>query len=206
MRRISVYNWANLLTLLRILLAPVFITLLVYHEPGWALLAFTAASLLDLLDGMVARRLRLVTELGAWLDPAADKLLTLSAYVMLTLHGRVPLWMTMAAFTRDLLVVAGVLALAFLLNKREVRPSWWGKAATFAQMAVLALFLLVEWRGLWPAWGQVLQWILGVTVVVTLFSGLDYIVRGILKYPEQGGGKGGARPGPGGALDSQPGA
>src|SRR5260370_2091430 len=83
---------ANWLTTLRILLIPVFVTLLVYRQAGWAVVVFCAASLTDLLDGYIARSRGTQTQLGAFLDPVADQLLITSAFITLTYLKVIPSW------------------------------------------------------------------------------------------------------------------
>jgi cardiolipin synthase len=185
LQKISNYNIANLLTLFRILLVPVFVILMLNHEDGWALLAFVIASATDWVDGLAARKLNLRTELGAFLDPLADKLLVLAAFVMLSLTGQAPLWMTVTAFSRDVLVVSGFIILSMVKGLQEVKPSWWGKIAIFLQMAVLGAVLLGAWLDLARPQQQALVYALGFAVVFNFSSGLDYAVRGILQYDQK---------------------
>src|SRR5712692_8117065 len=100
---------ANWLTILRIVLIPVFVTLLVYRKLGTALLVFGAAALTDLLDGWVARRQGLSSRLGAFLDPLADKLLLIASFVTLTWLKALPFWITAVVFSRDVMLIVGAL-------------------------------------------------------------------------------------------------
>lgn len=184
---ISIYNLANLLSLIRILLVPCFILFMAYHQSLWALATFLAAAFTDYLDGLAARRLNTATQLGAFLDPLADKLLVVSAYVMLTLSGKVALWMTVLVVTRDLLVVSGFILLAVLAGIKEIKASWWGKAATALQMGMLALALVLRWENLTPPQVEAVTIAFGVTVVLTFLSGMEYLVRGILKFESRKG-------------------
>src|SRR5919206_3628925 len=102
---------ANWLTVLRILLIPVFITLLVYRQRGPALAVFLAAALTDLLDGYIARRRGSQTRLGAFLDPVADKLLLTSAFVTLTWLKVIPFWIAAVVVSRDVVLSLGVLVI-----------------------------------------------------------------------------------------------
>src|SRR5256885_1969692 len=102
---------ANWLTVLRILLIPVFITLLVYKQRGPALAVFLAAALTDLLDGYVARHRGSQSRLGAFLDPMADKLLLMSSFVTLTWLKVLPFWIAAVVISRDLILVIGALAI-----------------------------------------------------------------------------------------------
>ena len=117
---------ANWLTTLRILLIPVFVTLLVYRRPGWAFLVFCAASLTDMLDGYIARRRGTQTRLGAFLDPVADKLLMTSAFVTLTYLKVIPFWIAAVVVSRDLILSVGVLVIHVAGGTVHPSPSWLG--------------------------------------------------------------------------------
>src|SRR2546430_14160196 len=102
---------ANWLTVLRILLIPVFVSLLVFRKPGPAVVVFVAAALADLLDGYVARRHGLSSRLGAFLDPMADKLLLVSSFVTLTWLKALPFWIAAVVISRDLILMVGALVI-----------------------------------------------------------------------------------------------
>jgi cardiolipin synthase len=126
---------ANQLTLLRMLLVPVFVILLMYGYRGWALVSFFVAGITDLLDGLIARRSGQKTTLGTWLDPMADKLLLVTMFVMLTLPGiglanRLPLWFTILVISRDVVIVLTVAVVNLAVGRRTFRPSIYGKIAT----------------------------------------------------------------------------
>ena len=106
---------ANQLTLLRMLLIPAFVIFVLYGYLGWALVVFVTAGVTDGLDGIIARRSGQRTTLGAWLDPMADKLLLVTMFIVLTLPGigsanQLPLWFTILVISRDVAIVATVLA------------------------------------------------------------------------------------------------
>src|SRR5712692_608218 len=105
---------ANWLTLLRILLIPVFVTLLVYRRPGVALLVFAVAAFTDLLDGWVARRHKDESTLGAFLDPTADKLLLTASFITLTYLKALPFWIAAVVISRDVILVVGALLIYML--------------------------------------------------------------------------------------------
>jgi CDP-diacylglycerol--glycerol-3-phosphate 3-phosphatidyltransferase len=169
---------ANKITLFRILLVPVFVQVfLAYRESGaewmrWACLAsFAMAAILDGVDGFVARRFHQKSELGAVLDPLADKLLLVSGIVLLSLaenrFERLPLWLPLIILTRDVLLVIGLGVIQYACGKVVVRPRVTGKVATVLQMVVVTWALL----GL-PA---VLQaWMAGAAGLMTLWSGFAY--------------------------------
>lgn len=126
---------ANQLTILRMLLIPAFVILLVYGYRGWALVVFLTAGATDLLDGLIARSTGQNTELGAWLDPMADKLLLVTMFIVLTLPdigsaNRLPLWFTILVISRDIVIVATVAVFNLAVGPRTFRPSVFGKIAT----------------------------------------------------------------------------
>src|SRR5947209_20296804 len=137
-------NW---LTVLRILLIPVFVSLLVYRRPGTALAVFCLASLTDLLDGYVARRGGSQSRLGAFLDPMADKLLLTASFVTLTYLRALPFWITAVVISRDVILVVGALLIHMVGGRIYPKPTWAGKAATFFQiLTVLAAMLSRYYR------------------------------------------------------------
>src|SRR5881628_84472 len=135
---------ANWLTLLRILLIPVFVTLLVYRRPGVALLVFAVAAFTDLLDGWVARRHKDESTLGAFLDPTADKLLLTASFVTLTYLKALPFWIAAVVISRDVILVVGTLLVYMLGARVYPRPTWAGKAATFFQILTVLTGLLAR--------------------------------------------------------------
>lgn len=170
---------ANQLTLLRMLLVPVFVICMLYDMPGWALVAFAAAGATDLFDGLVARLTKQQSDLGAWLDPAADKLLLLSMFVMLTvpnhaLANRLPVWLTVLVISRDIGIVVTVAVVNLAVGPRTFRPSVFGKAAT-------AIFILTGVVTLYYNYLRVTSPVVRVLVYtslgITLVSGFDYLIR-----------------------------
>ena len=125
---------ANQLTILRVLLIPAFVILLLYGYRGWALITFFTAGATDMLDGLIARTTGQKTDLGAWLDPMADKLLLVTMFIVLTLPGiganRLPLWFTILVISRDVAIVATVAVINLAVGPRTFRPSVFGKVAT----------------------------------------------------------------------------
>jgi cardiolipin synthase (CMP-forming) len=165
----------NQLTLLRMIFLPFIVINLVKHEFRWALVLFVLAGLSDGLDGLLARRLHQQTLLGQYLDPIADKMLLSSLFLVLSIEYRsvVPWIYTVMVFSRDIsiLLVSGVLFM--IAGLRDFRPSIFGKANTFAQVAAIffALLLLVEpVRWVWIARTTFL-W---ATVLFTIFSAVHY--------------------------------
>lgn len=170
----------NYLTLLRIILTPIFFTALVSYSPQKenlrlvALVLFVIAAATDALDGILARFLKQRTSLGQMLDPLADKILLISGYIGLlfvsTLPFRPPLWITVTIIFRDIVLLIGFFVLNFMAVKMEVQPNWWGKLTTASQMLLLILILLK-----WPA-AMPLAYL---TAFFTITSGLIYLSKGL---------------------------
>jgi cardiolipin synthase len=166
---------ANWLTVLRILLIPVFVTLLVYKQRGPALAVFLAAALTDLLDGYVARQRGSQTRLGAFLDPLADKLLLVASFVTLTWLRVLPFWIAAVVISRDVILMVGALAIHMAGVRVTPRPTLAGKLATFFQVLTVLVGLLGPFYSL-PAIARAPVWLAAAFTVV---SGLQYIVQGM---------------------------
>ena len=130
-------NLPNLLTLFRILLIPVFLYFLFNGFIAYALAAFVVAGLTDAVDGAVARMTGSITELGMLLDPVADKALVLSAFIALTVLGKVPVWLTIGIILRDAVIVAGSAEMYRRGRRGDIRPVVLGKVTTFFLFALL---------------------------------------------------------------------
>src|SRR5262249_43445708 len=170
-------NIPNVLTLSRLFLTPVFLALLSEHRFGYALYVFCAAGLTDALDGTIARWFDLRTEIGALLDPFADKLLLLSAFVGLTVENVIPGWLLGVVITRDVVIVFGYLLLLFYAEQRlPSHPSCIGKAATCFQLASVVGAL----AGVAQGWMELWQALLYATVSITALSGIHYAYKGLV--------------------------
>ena len=138
---------------------------------------FAAAAVTDALDGTLARWFDARTEIGAFLDPFADKLMLLSAFVVLTVEQDLPGWLLSVVAIRDVVIVVGYIMIAFFTNERvPVRPSYLGKLSTFLQIGCVVATLLrigVTWPSYWYA-------LLYLTVLVTALSGVHYMYRGLV--------------------------
>jgi CDP-diacylglycerol---glycerol-3-phosphate 3-phosphatidyltransferase len=169
-------NVANALTVARICLVPVFVLCLAAGGTGWrlaALAAFGAASLTDLLDGELARRRGLVTDFGKIADPIADKALTGAALITLSVIGELPVWVTAAILVREL----GITALRFAVIRRGViAASQGGKLKTLLQIIAICLYVLPPSFGI-PV--LIREVVMGAALVVTLVTGVDYVIRAI---------------------------
>ena len=187
---------ANKITIVRILLIPVFVLLGVYYGESvregnphfglWlsAILVFIAASVSDGLDGYIARRYNQRSKLGAILDPIADKGLLLAALLTLTFSDwgyHFPLWFPILVITRDVIIVAGSFGLHQLNGEVHVRPSWIGKVATFFQMVAI-IWVMLRFHSIQPAI------LVAAAGIFTFISGVGYVRDGIrqLGHSDQG--------------------
>lgn len=171
---------ANWLTILRIVLIPVFVLLLVYRRPGVALLVFFLAALTDMLDGYVARHRGSQSRLGAFLDPLADKLLLTASFITLTQLWLLPAWITIVVISRDVILVVGALLIHMLGGRIHPRPTWAGKAATFFQILTVLTAMLVRYARAPAAAGALaLGGVTWVAALFTVVSGLQYLVHGM---------------------------
>ncbi|HUC86603.1 MAG TPA: CDP-diacylglycerol--glycerol-3-phosphate 3-phosphatidyltransferase [Candidatus Acidoferrales bacterium] len=178
---------ANKITILRILLVPFFVVQILYYVRSGnevhrllGLLAFAIAAILDGVDGYVARRYNQRSELGTLLDPLADKLLLVSAIVVLSTDhaphlGQIPLWLTGTIIGRDILLGLGVVTVRLVVGTVTIRPRITGKISTVFQM-VTVCWILLRWDFSYPAyWLKI--WILAAGVF-TAVSGLFYVWDG----------------------------
>jgi len=182
----EVLNLPNILTLLRLLAIPVFLILLVDFRYPEALGVFVAAGATDALDGAIARLTHTKTTLGAYLDPAADKLLLMSAFVALAFMQQVPRWLTVVVLSRDVMLVVGYFLLFTMTqHAMEVRPSVAGKLSTFLQISAVSLVLVsLVYPGTIPTIAETALFL--VTGLVTAGAGLQYMIRGLLWLQGQG--------------------
>ena len=181
-------NLPNFLTLLRILAIPIFLILLGDHRWAEALAVFVAAGITDALDGAIARLTHTKTTLGAILDPAADKLLLLSAFISLAIAGEVPGWLMVIVVTRDVVVVLGYFLLFTMTQETiEVRPTAVGKLSTFFQLLAVTLVLVGLVR---PAVvsDRLEEWVFYLAGLLTSAAGMQYVYRGLAWLQARGGG------------------
>lgn len=162
-------NLANKLTILRILLVPVFLVLIevkIPHGVYFATIVFIIAAVTDKLDGYIARSRNQITNLGKFMDPLADKLLVVSALVSLVEMGRLPAWVVMIIIAREF-AITGLRAIA-AAEGIVIAASWWGKMKTAIQIvAIIAVLLNIPYYG-------ILIW---CAVLITVISGIDYIYK-----------------------------
>lgn len=170
---------ANQLTILRIVLIPIFVLLVVYGRLGEALLVFMTAGATDALDGLIARRAGQRTSLGAWLDPMADKLLLVTTFIVLTLPAipltnHLPLWLTIVVISRDVVIVGVVAIVNLAVGPRTFRPSLLGKATTAAFIVTSVVIMYFNYL-------EETSWLVDAAIwlslALTLVSSADYFFR-----------------------------
>ena len=176
-------NLANRLSLLRMVLVPLFVLSLVYYSPektylrGVSVAIFILACATDALDGTLARKLNQRTVLGSYIDPIADKLLLVSGFLSLSFMRHlpstvfIPAWVTVAVISRDVIILIGSAVIFITTGRLKAAPLFIGKATTVAQMTTLFLALLSAPPAvLWAAFVA--------TVALTILSGIRYIQMG----------------------------
>jgi cardiolipin synthase (CMP-forming) len=164
----------NQLTLLRMVFVPFIILHLVEGHYSWALILFILAGFSDGLDGLLARKLKQQTLLGQYLDPIADKLLLSTMFLVLSIVHRIPWKFTILVFSRDIGILAVGTLLFAIAGLRDFRPSIFGKANTFAQVAAVFFVLLLQVhpeRWIWIARTSLLRAVFAFTII----SGLHYV-------------------------------
>ncbi|MFA5072361.1 MAG: CDP-diacylglycerol--glycerol-3-phosphate 3-phosphatidyltransferase [Nitrospirota bacterium] len=169
-------NLPNYITLVRIILVPFFIGLMIYGHYRTALSLFVVACITDALDGLIARLTNTKTDFGAFLDPIADKMLIISAFLTLVFLEILPAWLVMVVVSRDVILVLGSIVIYFTGHEFRARPSIIGKATTVLQLLVVILSLLCQIYHTPKGFMPVLFW---MTAGFTLVSGIQYIARGI---------------------------
>src|SRR5271166_1652537 len=170
-----VNNIPNIITLARMMMTPLADSMIVSQRFFTAFSIFVLAGVSDAIDGFIAKHFNLRTELGAYLDPLADKALLNSIYVALAIYGGLPAWLAIAVVSRDVMILVAVLVSWLMDKPLEIRPVWVSKFNTAAQIALAGYALGVRAYGLNP---QPLQTYLEWTVAgTTLASGGVYIAQ-----------------------------
>ncbi|MBN1277035.1 MAG: CDP-alcohol phosphatidyltransferase family protein [Deltaproteobacteria bacterium] len=162
----------NLITSIRIILAPIFIIYLLNEDFPSALIVFILAGVSDAADGLIARLFNQKSELGAYLDPLADKILLISAFIVLSIKNFVPPWLSVVVITRDIMILLGVLFIFLKTSSFPVRPSVLSKTTTFLQLATI--FVALSER-LFPAFLMYSEYLFWITGLLTISSGLHYM-------------------------------
>ena len=172
----------NLLTMFRMVLIPVFVSLLFYQKFGWALGVFMLAGVTDGLDGLLARRFDQKSQLGMILDPIADKMLLVTSFIVLSMpsispqplprHFPVPFWVTAAVFSRDIFIIVGAAAINIVTGFKGFRPSMLGKINTTIQiLAIIAILIAARF----PSVSGYLPTVYTTVFALAVFSGVHYV-------------------------------
>lgn len=176
-------TFANKITIFRILSVPFFIATLLYYTPEKEYLRFIAlgifilAIISDAIDGYIARTYRQKTQAGALLDPLADKILLITAFILLYIISnkyfpvKMPLWVMVVVISRDVILLLGGSILMLSNQKFEIAPTWRGKLSTFFQMMTIVC-LLLQFAFSPLVWA--------IAIIFTILSGIDYLRKGIL--------------------------
>jgi cardiolipin synthase len=166
----------NVITLIRILLTPIFIIFLIQGHYRRALVVFLLAGVSDLADGLIARVWQQKSRLGSYLDPLADKILMAASFVTLSIYRQIPPWLTVVVLSRDVVLGLGVLVFRLADIPLIVRPSLAGKWTTTLQVTTVGLVLLNK---IWPISPLVLLAFFWFTGILTTISGIQYLYGGI---------------------------
>lgn len=172
----TVKNLPNLITITRIILMPFFAATLIYSEYLYALILFISAGISDILDGYIARLKKQVSDFGTILDPIADKFILFTSFILMTVNGIIPKWITVIVISRDMIVITGALILYFVTNKMRVEPSILGKASNILQYLLIGLTLLsvsLKGESIIPMSYLIL------VAILTALSGLQYVYKGL---------------------------
>jgi cardiolipin synthase len=169
-------NLPNFLSVGRILSVPLIVILLIYNHSGWALLVFILAAISDAVDGLLARLLHQRTAIGAYLDPAADKLLTSSTFIALSILKILPGWLAVIVISRDVIICLGLVILFFTSHPLEIKPSLTSKLTTVFQLCTVIFALFFNYTSPIPI---VMNFLIWGTVIMTIISGMQYIGKGI---------------------------
>ena len=181
-------NWTipNLLTVSRILMTPGIVMAFADRRFDIAWVLFAVAGLTDALDGTLARILKQRSNFGAMLDPLADKILLDTSFTCLAVQGWLPTWLAVLVVSRDVFIVGGLALLQYsgVDVKRGIKPVWFSKCATLAQI-LLVLLVMVEHSLLvsYPVWRVLLE---GIVALLTVTSGVYYVLIGFKMIPLNG--------------------
>ena len=167
-------TFPNQLTLVRMVFVPFIVNNMVGGHYRWALILFLLAGISDGLDGLLARTLKQQTTLGQYLDPIADKLLLSTMFLVLSILHKIPWKFTVLVFSRDISILCASAVLYAIAGLRDFRPSIFGKANTFAQVAAVVFVLLFQVYHV--RWVEIARLtFLRATFAFTIISGLHYV-------------------------------
>lgn len=184
MTRDAIWTVPNILTIVRILLTPGFVMAYTSENFNLAWILFAVAGLTDGLDGFLARIWNQRTQLGAMLDPLADKVLLVTSFICLAIKGWIPAWFTVLVVSRDAIIIGGLALLNFwgVDVKSRIKPIWISKFTTAAQI-VLVIYVMIQ-RSFNFNYSGLLAFMVWVTAAATVISGILYVRRGFELFSE----------------------
>jgi cardiolipin synthase len=150
-----------------------FIWLMLKQEFGWALVLFFTAGISDGIDGYLAKHYNWISRLGSILDPLADKLLLVSAFVTLGWLNVIPVWLVVAVILRDFVIISGALAYHFVVGRYEMEPTIISKLNTFFQ--IMLVLSMIFSKGLYPLPDLAMHGLVYIVLITTMLSGADYV-------------------------------
>ncbi len=171
-----VLNIPNTLTMMRIVIVPVFVMALVYDRYQYAITLFVIATVTDFLDGMIARRTGQKTPLGAFLDPLADKSILMTSFIIFAYLKWIPLWLAVIVISRDIIIVLGWILLYIIQGITKVEVASTGKVAIASQFVLIAYTLVYVNFSMVPKVPNEVYIFVGL---VTIMSGIQYIYRAL---------------------------
>lgn len=161
---------------MRIVLIPLFVTSVIYMRYDYALYLFIFAALTDMFDGLFARMKNQRTAFGSFMDPLADKFLLVTSFIVFSIYGLIPKWLTITIISRDLIVVTGWVVIYLTTHKAEVQPLLEGKIAIALQL-ILICYVLLDVNI--PSVPDIHKYLIWATALFTIMSALHYIYRGL---------------------------
>jgi len=177
---------ANVVTELRLAAIPVIVVLVVWGHVDWGLTLFVVAAVSDGFDGWLARRFHQHSSLGGYLDPAADKGLLTTLFIVLAIMGPIPWAITILVLVRDGCILVSALVLFTVTDFRDFRPTWWGKASTTAELATGAVALMTMVTSNRGVMGlEEFGWV--AVTFFSLVSGIHYSFTAARRYHTQRG-------------------
>jgi len=192
-RLLGIVTLANQLTFLRLVAVPFFVLSILSARFDIALALFIGAAVTDILDGVTARMLRQRTPLGAYLDPAADKLLMTAAFILMTdypsmfkdieMAARLPIWLSVLAISRDIFIVLIALLMYLAYGRTRFEPTIWGKLTTVAEALLIGIYLLANALGRTTIVLDIATW---VTLALILYSGFHYLFHAARMVRDEG--------------------
>jgi cardiolipin synthase len=192
-RLLGIVTLANQLTFLRLVAVPFFVLSILSARFDIALALFIGAAVTDILDGVTARMLRQRTPLGAYLDPAADKLLMTAAFILMTdypsmfkdieMAARLPIWLSVLAISRDIFIVLIALLMYLAYGRTRFEPTLWGKLTTVAEALWIGVYLLANALGRTTIVLDIATW---VTLALILYSGFHYLFHAARMVRDEG--------------------